>query len=109
MSGELKVTTAHVRGLAGKQGEIATEIESARAATDAVLRDVLFSHGAICGSANDALAVAVAARDSACAAMREVSTGLEEHLTAAAAAYDAADASTTGALDQSMLGGGGTF
>ena len=109
MSGELKVTTAHVRDLAGKQSEVATEIETAGAATEAVLRDVLFSHGAICGSANDALAAAVAARDSACTAMHEVSTSLEEHLNTAAAAYVAADAATSGTLDQTMLGGGGSF
>lgn len=109
MSGDLKVTTAHVRDLAGKQGEIAIEIESAGAATDAVLRDVLFSHGAICGSANDALAVAVAARDSACSAVREASTNLQEKLNAAAVAYDATDLSASGTLDQTMLGGGGNF
>lgn len=109
MSGEVNVATAHVRELAGKQGEIAAEIESAGAATEAVLRDVLFSHGAICGPANDALAAAVAARDSACAAMQEVSTSLEEKLNVAAVAYDATDSSTSGALEQTMLGGCGSF
>jgi hypothetical protein len=109
LSGEVKVTTAHVRDLAGRQGEIAAEIELAGAATEAVLRDVLFSHGAICGPANDALAAAVAARDSACAAMQEVSTSLQEKLNVAAVAYDATDASTSSTLDQTMLGGGGGF
>lgn len=102
MSGELKVTTAHVRELAVRQGAIAAEIEAAKAVTQGASWDVGVSHGGICLSASTALYGANSARERAAKAMQTTSEELHAHLAIAAAAYDRADAQTSGALGRTM-------
>lgn len=91
MSGDLRVTTAHLRGLAATQQQAAAEIGAATRATEGVGTAVRVSHGAIGSATAAAVAAAQHARVAAGAAMERISATLDGDLTAAAGRYDGAD------------------
>jgi hypothetical protein len=103
MSGdELRVTSAHVRELAAKQGQAAAEIRSATEVVHAVDTSVRMTHGVIAWSTAGAVEAAQAARRTAGGGMEAVSEDLNNKLGAAAAAYDEIDRAMGARLDGQM-------
>ncbi|MBU9762733.1 ESX-1 secretion-associated protein [Mycobacterium sp. TNTM28] len=102
MSGELRVTTSHVRELGERQGTAAQQIEAAGAAAQGVGMSMMGNHGVVCLTSNMAVTMAEQARAAAAAKMNLVSTGLSEKLGIAATLYDRADAQGAGKLDKEM-------
>ncbi|BBX32999.1 hypothetical protein MMAG44476_07731 [Mycolicibacterium mageritense DSM 44476 = CIP 104973] len=92
MSGDLRVTTAHLRELSAKQGQACAELTTATAAVADVDTSVHRTHGPISWSTAGAVAAAVCARRAAGDSVARVSHGLSRRLTAAAATYDQTDA-----------------
>ena len=99
---ELRVTATHVRELSARQGEAQAQIESASTVTDGLSAAMWANHGVVCAPANMAVAAAEAARQSACAAMRLVSSDLSQKLDTAAARYNEIDRASRSNLDQQM-------
>ncbi|KWX23459.1 hypothetical protein AFM11_14330 [Mycolicibacterium wolinskyi] len=99
MSGDLRVTTAHLRELSAKQGEAAAVLTSATAAVDGVDSAVRWTHGPISWSTAAAVEAAQNARRIAGTGMANVSQDLGEKLTSAAGRYDNTDMTTAEALD----------
>lgn len=102
MSGELRVTTSHVRELAERQGTAAQQIEAAAAAAQGVGTSMMSNHGMVCATSNLAVSMAEQARAAACAKMNAVSTGLSAKLGIAATKYDSADVQGAGKLNTEM-------
>lgn len=99
MSGDLRVTTAHLRELSAKQGQAAAVLTSATAAVDGVDSAVRWTHGPISWSTAAAIEAAQHARRVAGTGMANVSQDLGEKLTSAAGRYDNTDTSAGEALD----------
>jgi hypothetical protein len=99
---DLRVTTAHVRELAAKQGQAAAEIVSATEVVTGVDTDVRWTHGIIAWSTAAAVEAATCARRDAGAKMGSVAHGLGAKLTSAAARYDGVDSTSSGRLDGEM-------
>jgi hypothetical protein len=102
MSGELRVTTAHLRKLSAKQGETATQIAAAATVAEGVSSSMWINHGLICAPTNIAVSNAELARTNACAGMQAVSTDLAEKLNIAATQYDQTDAQAGDKIDGKM-------
>lgn len=102
MSEDIRVTTAHVRELAARQGQAGAEVAAATELIEGVDTSVRWSHGVIAWSAAAAVEEAQHARRAAGAAMTEVSRTLDDRLSAAAAQYDAVDASGRRVLDAQL-------
>ncbi|HTM85903.1 MAG TPA: ESX-1 secretion-associated protein [Mycobacterium sp.] len=99
MSGDLRVTTAHVRELSAKQGQAAAELSAATEAVAGVDTAVRWTHGPISSATASAVQAAQHARRTAGTGMAGVSADLGDKLTAAATQYDRTDTSASGALD----------
>jgi hypothetical protein len=99
MSGDLRVTTAHLRELAAKQRQAATEIGTATGVTRGVDLSVRLSHGVIAWSTADAVASAQQARATAGEAMERASDELGANLVGAAGRYDSSDGTAAHDLD----------
>lgn len=92
MSGDdLRVTTAHLGDLAGKQGSAAAEIRSATMLADGVDAAVRSTHGSVASATANALTAVLAARSSAGAKMAAISDELCDKLTDAAKRYEHTD------------------
>lgn len=102
MSGDLRVTTAHVRELSAKQAAAAAQIGLAATATQGVSAAMWVNHGLICAPSTMAVSAAEDARSHACVGMQSVSTDLEEKLDAAADRYDRVDAQSGRSIDCEM-------
>jgi ESX secretion-associated protein EspC/F len=102
MSGDLRVTTAHVRELAAKQGQAAAEITAATEVVEGVDTAVRWTHGVIAASTAAAVEAAQHQRRSAGAAMGAVSSDLGDNLGRAAAQYDAVDHATGARLGEGI-------
>jgi hypothetical protein len=103
MSGDLRVTTAHVRDLAVKQGGAAAQITAATVVTERAEALVRSTHGCIASATADAVAAVQAARRSAGEKMATISESLGGKLNEAAARYDQVDAAMGGILDGQLL------
>jgi hypothetical protein len=102
MSGDLRVTTAHLRELAAKQRQAATEIGSAAEVADGVDTSVRMTHGVISWSTAAAVEAVQNARRVAGSGMEGVSEGMADTLDASAAAYDRIDGLAGGRLGDQM-------
>ncbi|MBS1696731.1 MAG: ESX-1 secretion-associated protein [Actinobacteria bacterium] len=102
MSGDLRVTTAHVRELAAKQGQAAAEITSATEMVDGIDSRVRWTHGVIAWATAGAVEAAQQARRDAGATMSTASSELADRLAVAATRYDAIDAAMRAKLDDQM-------
>lgn len=91
MSGDLRVTTAHLRELSEKQGEASTKLSSATAVVDGVDTSVRWTHGPVSFATASAVEAAQNARRAAGTGMAAVSDDLSEKLTTAAGRYDQTD------------------
>ena len=101
MSGELRVTTEHLRKLSAKQSAAAAQIAAATVA-DGVSSSMWVNHGLICAPTNIAVSNAELARTNACAGMQSTSTGLAERLNISATQYDQTDAQAGDKIDGKM-------
>jgi hypothetical protein len=102
MSGDLRVTTAHLRELAAKQRQAATEIGSAAVVADGVDTSVRMTHGVISWSTAAAVEAVQNARRAAGSRMERVSEGMADNLDASAAAYYRIDGLAGGRLGDQM-------
>ncbi|MDV3123329.1 ESX-1 secretion-associated protein [Mycobacterium sp. 21AC1] len=102
MSGDLRVTTAHLRELSAKQGQAAAELTTAVEAVTGVDTSVRWTHGPISWSTAAAVEAVQQARRAAASAMASVSTDLGQKLTTAASHYDRSDSTAAGALDATV-------
>jgi hypothetical protein len=102
MSGELRVTTSHVRQLAERQGNAAQQILSAHGAAQGVSSSMMVNHGLVCATSNMAVSIAEQARAAACAKLNSTSTSLSKKLGVAASRYDQTDAQAAGKLGKEM-------
>jgi hypothetical protein len=103
MSGEaLRVTTAHLRELAARQGQAAAEIRSATEVVDGVDTSVRVTHGVIAWSTASAVEAIVQARRTAGNGMAAISDGMSSKLIDAAARYDEIDGAMGGRLHHEM-------
>jgi hypothetical protein len=100
MSGDLRVTTAHLRELAVKQRQAAAEISTAAEVADGVDTSVRETHGVISCATAAAVEAVQNARRAAGSEMEGVSEEMADNLELSAAAYDRVDA-----LAGSQLGG----
>jgi hypothetical protein len=100
MSGDLRVTTAHLRELAAKQRLAASEIRSAAQVADGVDTSVRVTHGVISWATAAAVEAVQNARRTAGSEMEGVSEEMADNLDLSAAAYDRVDT-----LASSRLGG----
>ena len=91
MSGDLRVTTAHLRELAAKQRQAAAEMRSATEVVDGVDTSVRMTHGVIAWSTAAAVEAVQNARRTAGTRVKEVSDEMADKLDASAAAYDRID------------------
>ena len=98
MSTELRVTEAHLRELATKQGEAAAKIQSATGAPDGLAGAVAASHGPISSATAAAVAAAASARQQAGARTAAESQQMQARLAASAASYAGVDQAMGGAL-----------
>lgn len=99
MSGDLRVTTAHLRELSAKQGQAAADLTSAAAAVEGVDSAVRWTHGPISWSTAAAVEAAQQARRTAGAGMANVCAQLGERLTSAADRYDSTDTAAGEVVD----------
>jgi hypothetical protein len=104
MSGELRVTSAHLGELAAKQRQAAAEIRSATEITEGVDTSVRVSHGVISWSTAAAVEAANTARRTAGRAMECVSGQLRDSLQLAARRYDDTDDYAEGILGAQVQG-----
>jgi hypothetical protein len=102
MTGDLRVTTAHLLELAAKQRHAASEIKSAAQLADGVDTSVRLTHGVISWSTAGAVEAVLNARRSADTSIEGVSEGMADSLESAAAAYDRIDGMVGGRLDDRM-------
>lgn len=87
----LQVNTAHLRALADRHGQVATQIIAAVAAVSGTDSGIRASHGVIASATAGAVAAIERARRAAGAAMVAESRALSDNLTGAAGRYEAAD------------------
>ena len=104
MSGELRVTSAHLGELAAMQGQAAAEIRSATEITEGVDTSVRVSHGVIASSTAAAVESANTARGTAGRAMEDAADDLRDSLQLAARRYDDTDDYAEGILGAQMQG-----
>lgn len=102
MSGDLRVTTAHLRELSAKQGQAAADLTSATAVVEGVDSAVRWTHGPISWSTAAAVEAAQHARRAAGAGMADASHDLGAKLTSAAGRYDRTDTVLGRALDAAV-------
>ncbi|MGV9797670.1 ESX-1 secretion-associated protein [Mycobacterium sp. NPDC003449] len=102
MSGDLRVTPAHLRELSAKQEQAAAALTAATQAVDGVDAAVRGSHGPISWSTAAAVAAAQNARRAAGTGIATVSQELGAKLTSAAGRYDGTDASMGVAIDETV-------
>jgi hypothetical protein len=102
LSGELRVTSAHIRELAAKQRQAAADIDSVTGVVEGVSASVRTTHGAIALATVSAVEAVQSARGVAGNAMAAVSEGLGDRLDVAATAYDGTDQTMGGALHHEM-------
>jgi hypothetical protein len=95
---ELRVTEAHLRELAAKQGEAAADIQSATDAADSLGAAVGSTHGPISSATAAAVRAAESARGQACAQTAAESRDMQDRLEASATAYASVDQSASRAL-----------
>ncbi|MGV0675824.1 MULTISPECIES: ESX-1 secretion-associated protein [Mycolicibacterium] len=95
----LSVLTDHIRHLAEKQHTAVDQITGANRSIVDPARNVLDTHGLVCGATNLAVAAVEAARRTAGGKMEKVSTELAEKLTTAAANYDNTDSAEGGNIN----------
>jgi hypothetical protein len=88
----LQVLTDHIRYLAEKQQQAVNQITGANRSIADPARNVLDTHGLVCGATNLAVSAAEEARRAAGGALFKVSTELVEKLHAAATRYETTDA-----------------
>jgi hypothetical protein len=98
MSGDLRVTTAHLRELAAKQRQAAAELRSATEIVDGVDTSVRVTHGVISWSTAAAVEAVQNARQTAGTRVEEVSDARADKLEPSAAAYDRIDGLAGGRL-----------
>jgi 4-hydroxyphenylpyruvate dioxygenase-like putative hemolysin len=102
MSTELRVTEAHLRELAAKQGDAAVVIRSATDAADGVAGAVDTTHGPISSATAAAVAAAETARGQAGAQAAAESRHMQDRLEASAASYADVDQAVGGALNAQL-------
>jgi hypothetical protein len=106
MSGDdLRVTLAHLRELAVRQGRAAAGIRSAAILAEGADAAVRNTHGSVASASGSALAAVLVARRSAGAKMAAISDDLCDKLTEAAKRYDQADDAMSGVLGGQMQSG----
>jgi hypothetical protein len=94
----LIVLTEHILHLADKQAKAADQITGANRAIVDPAREVMDSHGLVCGLTNLALESATTARRASGGTLLRVSNELHEELISAAAHYEHTDGATAGDL-----------
>jgi hypothetical protein len=99
MSTELRVTTAHLRELAARQGDAVAVIQSATGAIDGLAGAVGATHGPISSATAAAVQAAESARGEAGAQTAAESGGMQDRLEASANAYGSVDQAVGGALN----------
>jgi ESX secretion-associated protein EspC/F len=92
MTGELRVTTEHLRKLSANQIAAAAQIAASAVVADGVSTSMWMNHGLICAPTNIAVAAAELTRRNACRAIQSTSSDLAEKLDTAATKYDQTDA-----------------
>jgi hypothetical protein len=102
MSGDLRVSTAHLRALAAKQVAAAAVVKSATEVAEGVDTSVRKTHGVIAWSTAAAVEAIAHARRGAGLGMEGVSQGMATDLEASAAAYERSDATAGAVLDHQM-------
>jgi Excreted virulence factor EspC, type VII ESX diderm len=102
MSTELRVTEAHLRELAAKQGEAAAEIQSATGAADGLAGGVAATHGPISSATAAAVQAAESARATAGAQTAAESRQMQDRLAASASLYASVDQAMGGALNAQL-------
>jgi hypothetical protein len=102
MTGELRVTTEHLRKLSATQIAAAAKIAASAIVADGVSTSMWVNHGLICAPTNIAVAGAELARKNACRAIQTTSTDLAEKLDTAATKYDQTDAQARDKIDGKM-------
>jgi ESX secretion-associated protein EspC/F len=102
MSGDLRVTTAHLRELAAKQRQAATEIRSAAEVADGVDTSLRVTHGVISWATAAAVEAVQNARRAAGLELKGVSDGMADNLDVSAAAYGRIDGLASGRLGGQM-------
>lgn len=103
MSGDsLRVTAAHLRELAAKQGQAAAQLTSATEVVEGVDTAVRFTHGVIAWSTAAAVEAVQAARAAAAQAETATAQSMTERLTEAAARYEEADRAAGAHLDDQL-------
>jgi ESX secretion-associated protein EspC/F len=94
----LRVLTEHILHLAEKQHHAADQITGANRAIVDPAREVLATHGLVCGPTNLAVKAIEAARRTAGGKFHQVSTEFVDKLQAAAAEYSNTDSAASGDL-----------
>jgi hypothetical protein len=94
----LTVLTDHILHLAEKQAKAVDQITGANRSIVDPAREVMDTHGLVCGATNLAVTAAEAARRAAGAALLKVSTELHEELQSAAAHYENTDSAESGII-----------
>lgn len=102
MSDDLKVTTAELTELGGRQRDAATGVGAAESATDGATMNVARTHGLVCAPTIAALAAAQQSRSAATQAMQNISNGLATKLDSAASEYQSTDQEQGANLDGQM-------
>jgi len=102
---DLRVTTAHLGDLAGRQGRAAAEIRSATTSVDGVDAAVRSTHGSIASATASAVESVLSTRRDAGTTMAAVSDGLSDSLTEAAQRYDRTDDAFGAALETQIPAG----
>ena len=102
MSTELRVTAAHLRELAVKQGEAAAISQSATGAIDGLAGAVGATHGPISSATAAAVQAAESARGEAGAQTAAESRAMQDRLEASATAYGSVDQAVGGALNAQL-------
>ncbi|OBI81175.1 hypothetical protein A5663_16370 [Mycobacterium sp. E740] len=106
MSGEdLRVSSAHLGELAGRQAQAAGEVRTASLPADGAVAEVNSTHGSIAAATSSALKAVLASRQTAGTTVAGVSVALSGTLTASAARYDQTDSEAGSALDSQMRPG----
>jgi hypothetical protein len=99
---ELRVTEAHLRELATKQGQAAALIQSATDAADGLGAAVGSTHGPISSATAAAVQAAESARGQAGAQTAVESRDMQDRLDASATAYASVDQSVGKALEAQL-------
>jgi Excreted virulence factor EspC, type VII ESX diderm len=95
---ELRVTAAHLRELAAKQGEAAADIRSATGAANGLGASVGSTHGSISSATAAAVQAAEHARAQAGTRTAAESSDMQDRLGASANAYASVDRGASAAL-----------